>query len=254
MPVYALLLEYDGSEYSGWQRQDTQPTIQAAVEEALQTFLRCDPIRITGSGRTDAGVHARGQVAHFECGPITEGLWRRLVHGLNGLLPPSIAVLAAINAPEDFHARYDAKRRTYHYYISRKPLSIERNRRLVVSHRLDFERMNHACHQLIGTQHFGAFCRTSSATINRVCTVYYAQWQPETSDGYWRFVIEADRFLHGMVRSLVGTLLEIGRGQRSSRDLERILATKDRREAGPSAAAFALLLDHVTYATPLFEI
>jgi len=253
MPVYALLLEYDGSEYSGWQRQHAQPTIQATVEEALQTFLRCDPLRVTGSGRTDSGVHARGQVAHFECDVIPDDLLRQIVHALNGLLPASITVRAAVNTHEGFHARYDATRRVYHYYISRVPLAIERNHRLFVLHKLNFERMNYACNRLIGTQHFGAFCRTSSTTVNRICSVHYAQWEPETPTGYWRFVIEADRFLHGMVRSIVGTLLDIGRGQRTPKDLEYILSTQDRREAGPSAPAHALVLDHVSYPILIFE-
>ena len=253
MPVYALLLEYDGSEYSGWQRQLGHPTIQQTVEEALRTFLRHDQIQITGSGRTDAGVHARGQVAHFECEAIPNDLWKRLVHALNGLLPPSIAVRAAINTHEDFHARYDARQRTYHYYLSCVPLALERSHRLFVLRALDFERMNQASKLLVGTQHFGAFCRTRSATVNRVCTVYYAQWEPELQAGYWRFVIEADRFLHGMVRSLVGTLLKIGWGQRSIQSLEHILASQDRRKAGPAAAPHALVLDQVAYTTPLFE-
>ncbi len=253
MPVYVLLLEYDGSKYSGWQRQKTHPTIQADVEEALKTFLRCDELQVTGSGRTDAGVHARGQVAHFECQAIPTDQWRRLVNALNGLLSPLIAVRAAAKTHDGFHARYDARRRTYHYHISSVPLALDRNQRLFIPAALDYERMNHACNLLIGTHHFGAFCRTRSATINRVCTVYYAQWEPETLPGYWKFVVEADRFLHGMVRSLVGTLLEIGHGQRSVQDLGDILASQDRREAGPAAPAHALVLDHITYATGLFE-
>lgn len=253
MPVYALLLEYDGSKYSGWQRQKAHPTIQGYVEEALRTFLRCDELQITGSGRTDAGVHARGQVAHFECQPIPADQWRRLVRALNGLLPPPIAVRAATKTYDGFHARYDARRRTYHYHISSVPLALDRNQRLFIPAALDYECMNRACNLLIGSHHFGAFCRTRSATINRVCTVYYAQWEPETSPGYWKFVVEANRFLHGMVRSLVGTLIEIGRGQRSVQDLGDILASQDRREAGPAAPAYALVLDHVTYAAPLFE-
>ncbi len=253
MPVYALLLEYDGSKYSGWQRQKTHPTIQADIEEALRTFLRCDQLRITGSGRTDAGVHARGQVAHFECQVMTTVQRHRLVSALNGLLPPSIAVRAAAKTHDDFHARYDARRRTYHYCISSVPLALDRSRRLFLSSVLDYPRMNHACSLLIGTHHFGAFCRTQSATVNRVCTVHYAQWEPEARPGYWKFVIEADRFLHGMVRTLAGTLIDIGRGQRSVHDLEYILDSRDRRKAGPAAPAHALILDHVTYIVPLFD-
>lgn len=253
MPVYALLLEYDGSEYCGWQRQNNLPTVQATVEDALRTFLRSDSLHVTGSGRTDAGVHARGQVAHFACHEIAPDLWRRLVKALNGLLPPSIAVHAAVKTHEDFHARYDAKQRTYHYHISTVPVALERSRRLRVISELNFDCMNDACTRLIGTYHFGSFCRTRSATINRICTVSYAQWEPESVPGYWRFVIEANRFLHGMVRSLAGTLLDIGRSRKSIRDLEHILAAKDRQKAGPSLPAYALVLDQVTYDPALFS-
>ncbi len=253
MPVYALLLEYDGSKYSGWQRQKDQPTIQQDVEEALRTFLHYDRLQIVGAGRTDAGVHARGQVAHFKCPSIPADQWKRLVHALNGLLPPSIAVRAAVKTYDEFHARYDARRRTYQYHISCTPMALDRNLRLYVPVTLDFDRMNRTSTQLVGTHHFGAFCRTQSATLNRVCTVYNAQWEPEMLPGYWKFIIEANRFLHGMVRSLVGTLLEIGRGQRTVQSLENILASHDRRKAGPTAPAHGLVLDHITYAAQIFE-
>ena len=252
MPVYALLLEYDGADYCGWQQQNNLPTIQATMEHALRTFLRDESLHVTGAGRTDAGVHARGQVAHFTCSEIPPDLWKRLVKALNGLLPSSIAVHAAVKTHEDFHARYDAKQRTYHYQISTARLALERSYRLFVISEPDFERMNDACTRLIGTHHFGSFCRTRSTTVNRICTVSYAQWEPEPIRGYWRFVIQANRFLNGMVRSLTGTLLEIGRSQKSIHDLEHILIAKDRRKAGPSLPAHALVLDHVTYNSVLF--
>ncbi|MDE2769808.1 MAG: tRNA pseudouridine(38-40) synthase TruA [Bacteroidota bacterium] len=252
MSRYALLLEYDGSEFNGWQRQSGGPTIQASVEKALQTFTRQKYVQITGSGRTDAGVHARGQVAHFECETLPDDAFQRLVKALNGLLPPTVAVRAATQVHENFHARYDARLRRYHYYASTEPLALERNRRLVIYSSPDFERMNRACALLIGNQHFGAFCRTRSATVNRICSVRRAQWEPEVHPGCWRFVVEADRFLHGMVRALVGTLLEIGRGKRSVQDMKRILATQDRRESGVAAPAYGLVLEHVKYDTPIF--
>ena len=252
MSRYALLLEYDGSEFNGWQRQSGYPTVQSAVEGALRTFTRQKNLRVTGSGRTDAGVHARGQVAHFECETLPDNAPQRLVKALNGLVPPSVAVRTAAQVHERFHARYDARLRRYHYYISTEPLALERNRRLVIYPSLDFERMNRACAHLIGDQHFGAFCRTRSATVNRICSVARAQWEPEAPSGYWRFVVEANRFLHGMVRALVGTLLEIGRGKRSVQDLKRILATQDRRESGVAAPAYGLVLEHVMYDIPIF--
>jgi len=253
MPTYVLLLEYDGSKFSGWQRQNSQCTIQSTVEQALRTFLRSDQIQIVGSGRTDAGVHALGQVAHFRCEPIPIDQWKRLPNALNGLLPDSIAVRSAAQSSDQFHARYDAIHRTYHYLISSKPFALQKHQRLLVLPTLDFERMNVAAQLLIGSHHFGAFCRTRSATKNRVCNVTRAQWEHELEPHFWRFMIESNRFLHGMVRSIVGTLLEIGQSNISLEDLKQILTSQDRRNAGPSAPAHALVLHHVEYPTPLFQ-
>ena len=253
MPTYVLLLEYDGTKYSGWQRQDSQHTIQSTVEQALRTYLRADHLQIVGSGRTDAGVHATGQVAHFRCEPIPVDQWKRLPNALNGLLPASIAVRSAVQSHDQFHARYDAIQRTYHYLISSQPFALDRHQRLLVLPRVDFERMNLAAKILTGSHHFGAFCRTRSTTINRICTVTRAQWEHEPQPHFWRFMIESNRFLHGMVRSIVGTLLEIGQSKMSLEDLQKILASQDRRHAGPSAPAHALVLHHVEYSTPLFQ-
>ncbi|MEM1125998.1 MAG: tRNA pseudouridine(38-40) synthase TruA [Bacteroidota bacterium] len=251
MPTYRLLIEYDGTDFRGWQIQPDQPTVQAHLEEALGVCLR-RPTAIVGSGRTDSGVHARGQVAHFQT-PSTIDL-RRTVASLNGLLPRSIAVVAGEATAETFHARYDARRRRYHYQACTRPTALDRHARWLLRPAPDFERMNEAAEALLGTQNYDAFCRTQSATTNRVCTVYRAAWVPDRAAadpvGAWRFEVEADRFLHGMVRALVGTLVEIGRGARPLDDLPRILASRDRREAGPAAPPHGLILHHVTYDTP----
>ncbi len=241
---YRLLIEYDGTDFSGWQRQSGAPTIQEALEDALGVALRC-PTAVVGSGRTDAGVHARGQVGHIETAQPIDPF--RLRASLNGLLPDAIAVRDVAPASETFHARYDAVERIYHYRVSTTPIALDRRFRALVVPAPDFERMNAACGVLPGTHDFNSFCLTASETQNRVCTVRDACWQPEERAGDWRFRIAANRFLHGMVRAIVGTLIEIGQGKRPPDDMGRVLRARDRREAGPAAPARGLTLEAVSY-------
>lgn len=250
MPVYRMLIEYDGTDFQGWQIQPSGPSVQETIENALGTVLHTRPT-VTGSGRTDTGVHARGQVAHFSVDSELDPY--RLRRSLNGLLPASVAVLALERAPDDFHARYDARRRLYHYYVCTEPRALDRSTRVLLLPAPDFEVMNRAAELLPGAHNFDAFCRTSAATRNRHCTVYRAVWVKEARRGDWHFEIEADRFLHGMVRAVVGTLLQIGRGKRPPSDIERILRSEDRRQAGPAAPAHGLVLEHVTYEEKIFE-
>lgn len=244
MPTYRLLIEYEGTSFHGWQIQPGHATVQEALEDALAIALRART-DVVGSGRTDAGVHARGQVAHFTTErPVNT---YRLLRSLNGLLPGQIAVLSVEAAPDDFHARYSARARCYHYRVSTAPRALDRYTRCLVLPAPDFQRMNEAAVALLGTRDFDAFCRARSETTNRVCTVTRAVWVQEERPGDWRFEIVADRFLHGMVRAIVGTLVEIGHGKRPVDDIARILASTDRREAGPAAPAHGLVLEHVSY-------
>ena len=244
MPTYRILIEYDGTDFCGWQIQPGKPTIQESIETALEVVLRTRP-NVVGSGRTDAGVHARGQVAHFELDfPIDT---YRLCRSLNGLLPPTIAILSVEEAPSGFHARYDAKERVYHYYVATEERALDRNIRRLLRPAPDFDLMNAAAQDLVGVHDFDSFCRTQSETINRVCCVQKARWIPEARPGDWYFEIAADRFLHGMVRSIVGTLIQIGQGRRAPTDIATILGAKDRRRAGPAAPASGLVLEKVIY-------
>ena len=241
-----FLLEYDGTDFHGWQSQPGYRTVQAVLETALETLVGV-PVVLHGSGRTDTGVHARGQVAHAV---VPDGVDPfRLRRSLTALVGPDVAVRDVTRAPDGFHARYDARRRVYHYAISTEPRALDRRSRFWVRPAPDVAAMNAAAARLLGRHHFGAFCRTRSATENRVCTLHVATWEPDpngrTAD--WRFRAEADRFLHGMVRALVGTLLAVGHGALTADDVATVLASRDRRRAGPAAPAFGLVLDRVDY-------
>lgn len=247
------MIEYDGTDYHGWQRQANAPSVQEELENALSVYCRQPQIAVTGSGRTDTGVHARGQVAHFIVSDKQMSVPRRLKKSLNGLLPADIVVLRCAHVSDNFHARFDARSRRYHYYISFEPTALERRFRLKLNCTPDLDRMNAAARLLIGNQHFGAFCRTQSLTTNRICNVTHAEWICENDRGNWRFEIQANRFLHGMVRAIVGTLLEIGTGKRAIGSIPDTLASRDRRAAGPAAAPHGLVLEEVVYDFPLFN-
>lgn len=239
-----LLVEYDGSAFAGWQVQAAGRTVQGEIERVLATALR-QPVGIVGAGRTDAGVHARGQVAHAV---VDDGVdVTRLLASLNGLLPPDVAVRAAEEAPDGFHARFDATARRYRYHVGTRPAAMERHTRVWLRRTPDWEAMNEAATRLVGRYDFSAFCRTRSETKNRTCAVTDARWLPDGRPDDWRFEIAADRFLHGMVRAIVGTLLDVGRGRRTAASVADVLASADRRAAGAAAPPHGLVLHAVSY-------
>lgn len=245
MPTYRLHIEYDGGPFHGWQIQPDRPTVQEALQEALATVLDEAPT-VVGSGRTDAGVHARGQVAHFETSDSINTF--RLQRSLNGLTPNGIAILSVDEAPAGFHARYDARQRCYHYQISTKPRALDRHLRWYLRPPPRWELIRQAATDLIGTHNFDSFCIKQSDTQNRVCTISRLDIVDEDRPHDFRITVAADRFLHGMVRAIVGTLIEIGHEKRPPDDITRILEARSRSAAGPSAPAHGLILHAVSYA------
>jgi tRNA pseudouridine38-40 synthase len=240
-----LLLEYDGSRYHGWQRQRGDLSIQQVLEEALER-LTGEPVKLIGSGRTDAGVHALGQVANFRT--ISVIPLKAFHEGLNSMLPYDIAVLEAQEVPPEFHARKAALSKTYEYRIINRPSRspLHHHYGWWLSHKLDLDAMAAAAASLLGEHDFSAFRASGSGNRNPVRRIFAAGWQ--THPGGWlRFTITGNGFLRGMVRSLVGTMVEIGKGKAGPELLTELLRSGERRRAGPTAPAQGLYLVEVVY-------
>jgi tRNA pseudouridine38-40 synthase len=240
-----LVIEYDGTNYHGWQVQPNGLTIQEVIEEKIQTMTR-ERARLTGSGRTDAGVHALGQVANFRTASTipVEGFHR----GLNSLLPPDIVIQCAEEVDFQFHAQYGAKRKTYRYVILRRefPSALFRNYSWRVPVALDIRAMEEASRLLLGKQDFTSFQGADADTEDPVREVFQTEWSKKKSD-LLHFTIEADGFLKHMVRNIVGTLVDVGKGRTSPEEFRRILAARDRRQAGMTAPPQGLFLVEVKY-------
>lgn len=251
-----LLLAYDGTGFHGWQRQALQPTIQKVLEAAI-ALLTQERVSIIGSGRTDAGVHALGQVANFRThsGIPVEGLLR----GLNSILPHEIAVLSATVVPADFHARYHALGKTYGYRLLVSPVRspLFRHRAWVLNHPLDLDAMREAVGSLVGRHDFRAFQASGGSVKTSVRTVFSCGIEalhldrPSPPDAkHYIFSIAADGFLRYMVRNIAGTLVQIGLDKRSPADMAQILKAADRSAAGPTAPPHGLYLERVHYDSP----
>lgn len=238
-----FLVEYDGTGYAGWQRQAKDVTVQGAMEGALRNLLR-EEVSLIGAGRTDAGVHATGQVANCRTGTVMEA--GQVLRGINALLPDDIVVLACADVPEAFHARFDAVARRYLYTLSTVPSALERHRIWHVRHRMDLTLMAEAAGMIGGTHDFSSFCKADSGVRHHMCSIRDAAWT-EDGKGLIRFSVTADRFLRGMVRALVGTMIDVGRGYRTVGDFSEILLRKSRVEAGAAAPPHGLVLEEVYY-------
>ena len=244
---YFITFTYRGTDFHGSQTQPNGNTVQAEMEQAFATILRT-PVALTFAGRTDAGVHADKMVAHFD---VEKAVPANFAARLNNLLPDSIAIRDLQRVTDEAHARFDALERTYHYRITMRKDPFACQTRTRVKEGLDFEAMNEAAQILLGKQDFASFCRVHTDVKTTICDVREARWVVENEyEAY--FVITADRFLRNMVRAVVGTLFEIGRGKMTQAQLADIIAAKDRCKAGHSAPAEGLSLVEIKYPKNLF--
>ena len=288
---YFIHLSYDGSGYHGWQIQPSGKSIEEELERCLSLLFRRD-IDIVGAGRTDAGVHARHAVAHFDV--TTEeaqsAVMHNLVFRLNRMLPPDIVVNSIEPVSDEMHARFSAKWRTYHYYVTTRPTPFNRQYFWHAytwtdskgeRHPLDFQLMNEAAAMLLEYKDFAAFCKTHTDVKTTLCDVVEARWVPlpqtisvaqapvpdtlplsavaqasnlDTSQPTdWVFIIKANRFLRNMVRAVVGTLVEVGRHRMTPAQFREVIEGKSRSNAGDSMPANALFLQKIEYAHSLIQ-
>lgn len=245
---YFIYFSFDGSQYHGWQVQPNAISVQQRLNEAISTLLRA-PTEVTGAGRTDAGVHAHCMVAHFDFSNTIDTSW--LVFKLNRLLPQDIAVTKVVPVRADAHARFDATSRTYHYWVYTKKNPFRRQYATRITFPLDFNKMNEAAAKLLSVTDFTSFSKLHTDTKTNNCKVTKAEWI-QVDDDLWRFEITANRFLRNMVRAVVGTLIEVGRGHLSMTDFERVIELKNRCAAGDSMPGNALSLVGITYPDELF--
>ena len=243
---YFMQLSFFGTHYHGWQRQPKDLSVQEVLEDRLGTLLG-KHADIVAAGRTDAGVHARIMMAHFDWdSPLREDL----LHRLNAFLPDDIAVQQIRAVKPDAHARFDALSRTYQYRLIQHKDPFERDRAYYLTPVLDFEAMNSAAALLLEYSDFQAFSRVHTDVRTFICDIRQAQW--ERDGDVWIFTITADRFLRNMVRAVVGTLLEVGKGKMTLEDVKTIIKSRDRSRAGASVPAKGLYLTGITYPEEIY--
>ncbi len=240
---YFIHFAYDGTNYHGWQIQPDANSVQEELQKALSVLLRHD-VEIVGAGRTDAGVHARQMVAHFEWNGQLD--CQQTAYRLGRMLPRDIAIYRMEPVADDMHARFSAVRRTYHYYLHTERDPFCRQYSCELHYDLDFERMNEAGRILCTYEDFGAFCKSHSDVKTTLCKVSEAHWI-QVDSTHWYFRISANRFLRNMVRAVVGTMIDVGRGRITLDDFRKIVEGKQRTQAGESMPAHALFLEEIEY-------
>ena len=251
MNRYFIYLAYNGTRYNGWQNQPNGVSIQQCLEETLSKVLR-QTIAVVGAGRTDAGVHAHNMAAHFDVLKEIDNP-ASLTEKLNKMLPDDIVVSKIVPVKIDAHARFDALSRTYIYMLSDKknPFNYEYIFRTSLRS-INFERMNEACSVLYEYTDFTSFSKLHTDTKTNHCHIFVAKWT--NIEDVWMFTIKADRFLRNMVRAIVGTLLDVGRGKLTINDFRMIIEAKNRCNAGMSVAPQGLSLVEIEYPENLFLV
>ena len=240
---YFLQLAYNGTNYHGWQVQDNAVTIQATIEFALNKIFQ-QKLGLMGCGRTDTGVHAKDYYAQIDVDKKIENLGKFLFQ-INSLLPSDISIYKCLEVSPDAHARFDALSRKYEYVISTRKNPFLESFSYFFSRHLDLDKMNAACTYLMGEQDFTSFSKLNTDTFTNNCHISKAVWTKESD--IFVFTISANRFLRNMVRSVVGTLLDVGTGKIQVDTVQQIIEKKDRGAAGTSVPAKALFLTEIKY-------
>jgi len=249
MPRYFVHMAFDGTNYNGWQAQPDGNTVQQVIQHALSILLKQD-IEVTGAGRTDTGVHSSFFIAHFDTSQTIDKETDQYIFKLNRFLPKDVVVYRIQQVPDTLHARFSATFRTYHYHISNiKPL-FTRNYSHYVYGALDVEAINRCCGIILETEDFTSFSKLHTDVKTNNCDVMDCSWK-EVENGYM-FEIKADRFLRNMVRSIVGTLLDVGQGKLEYDGFKAIIEAKERSKAGQSAPARGLFLIDIGYDKTIF--
>lgn len=253
MARYFLTISYDGSNYNGWQiQQNTPNTIQHVLENKLSLILG-EKISVIGCGRTDTGVHAKNYVAHIELlKPLEKENDSHLLYKLNKILPPDISILKINAVHETAHARFDAVERTYYYYLSQQKNPFRKAYTYFLFGEIDIDLMNEAALILLKHEDFKCFSKVNTDNKTTNCKITYAKWLA-CGENEWFFKIKANRFLRGMVRAIVGTLILVGRKKITLNEFEKIIESKDRTKAGQNVPANALFLSGIKYPKHIYN-
>jgi len=239
---YKITIQYDGSNYAGWQEQENANTVQETIKNSINTILR-ENVNLIGSGRTDAGVHALGQVANFKTGQELDIY--KFHHSLNSVLPDDISIKKTDRAEESFHSRFDAKKRSYLYFIGRSKSPFFNPYSFQYRGKIKIDLLNNLSAGFIGENDFTSYSKKNSETKNKTCIIYQARWR--ATNDLFIFSIQANRFLHGMVRTITGTLLRAMEKDLGEDYIQDVFSKKDREAAAEAVPAKGLFLYKVAY-------